>query len=222
MFLTSTSGQSCEIASFGQQWLTIYTPGKLPFHAPKMFTKCFLTLLLFTKIGRLESWRVCFLDRVTTWWPRVTKEVVMKPRFQYSTRFSWPSRTSLSWLCIVIVDASRRMDSKEYKRWRFIAGDKPSRSTLWRRRKLKRKVESDDQPVKKILHLEEDHDPCDMSTQKENIGENVPADEQTRSEENTSESISCPSNDDSCTREYNDCLGKHGQPLWNHRSCVKL
>ena len=64
-----------------------------------------------------------------------------------------------------------------------------------------------------LFSLEEDHNPCDMSTQKENIGENVPADEQTRSEENTSESISCPSNDDSCTREYNDCLGKDGQPL---------
>ena len=61
---------------FDRRLIYIYTPGKLPFHAYKMYTKFFLTSLQSTNIGRLENWRakdsrdakftVFFLERVTT------------------------------------------------------------------------------------------------------------------------------------------------------------
>ena len=61
---------------FDRRLIYIYTPGKLPFHAYKMYTKFFLTSLQSTNIGRLENWRakdsrnakftVFFLERVKT------------------------------------------------------------------------------------------------------------------------------------------------------------
>ena len=87
--------------TFDQQLIYIYTPGKLPSMHINV-SKCFLTLLQSTDIGRLENWwvtdsrkakfSVFILERVTT------SEILMKPRLQCSTQFSWPSHTSLAWL----------------------------------------------------------------------------------------------------------------------------
>ena len=86
------------------QLIYIYTPGKLP----SMHIKCFemLSNLVaihgYRKAGKLMSNRLkksqvfCFYSwtcDVLVW-----QEILMKPRFQCSTQFSWPCHNSLAWL----------------------------------------------------------------------------------------------------------------------------
>ena len=104
------------------------------------------------------------------------------------------------------------MERSSYKKWIFNAEDQPSPSTIWRRRKLKRKLESQNNedelceneishllPEGDSLNLEQDHDTCGTTT-KFNQFETSNA--------NVRESITSENGDNSWSFDAIPCLGK--------------